>query len=95
MAPSVATAPAASRPVAKQPSTPRVVAAAPASPRRQQFFRPTAVTAQEAALLRFVNQAPPEELKLLARRERAEPIPGLRVDALEIPPVIVGKTDSQ
>jgi hypothetical protein len=86
-------APVVSRASAKQPS-PRAPAAT-APPRREQFFKPTALSEQEAALMRFVSQTPPDELRVLARQSRAEPIPELRVDALEIPPVVVGETESQ
>jgi hypothetical protein len=45
--------------------------------------------------MRFVSQAPPRELQVVARQGLAEPIPDLRVEALDIPPVVVGETDSQ
>jgi len=95
-----ASAPVASRDAAKQPSAPHppmraAGAPAPMSARRQQFFQPTPVSEQEAVLMRFVSQTPAEELLVLARQSRAEPIPELRVEALEIPPVVVGKADSQ
>lgn len=87
-------APLVSRARAKHPSAPRSPAKA-APPRREQFFRPSALSEQEAALMRFVSQTPPDELRVLARQSRAEPIPELRVDALEIPPVVVGETGPQ
>ena len=80
-----------------QPSAPRALAGAATSTsgRRAQFPTPATLSEQEAALLRFVNQTPPEELKVWARQNRAEPITDLRVDALDIPPVVVGETDSE
>ncbi len=93
-------APVANRAVAKQPSAAGAsLRAAGArvsiSLRRQEFFQPTPVSEQEAALMRFVRQAPAEDLLALARQSRAEPIPDLRVDALDIPPLVVGETDPQ
>jgi len=89
-----ASAPVASRPAAKRLSAPRALAAA-ASGRRQQFPTPGALSEQEQLLVRFVHQTPPQELQVVARQRLAEPIPNLRVEALEIPPVVVGKADSQ
>ncbi len=92
--------PVASRAAAKQPSAAGASmraadARASISARRQEFFQPTPVSEQEAALMRLVRQTPAEELKMLARQNRAEPIPELRVDALDIPPLVVGEPDSQ
>lgn len=87
-------APITSRAVAKQPSAPRTLPVA-APPRREQFFKPSTPSEQEAALMRFVSQAPPDELLVLARQNRAEPIPELHVEALDIPPLVAAETDSQ
>jgi hypothetical protein len=75
-------------------AAPRALAGS-APPRREQFFQPSALSAQEAALMRFVSQAPPEELRLVARENRSEPIGDLRLERLEIPPVVIGENDSQ
>lgn len=88
------------RAVAKQPSAAGASmraagARASISVRRQEFFQPTPLSEQEAALLRFVRQTPAEDLLALARQSRAEPIPELRVEALNIPPLVVGEPDSQ
>lgn len=93
-------APVASRAAAKQSSAAGASmraagASASISVRRQKFFQPTPVSEQEAALLRFVSQTPQRDLLALARQSRAEPIPDLRVDALDIPLLVVGETDSQ
>jgi len=89
-----ASAPPVRATVAKQVLAPRMPAEG-APPRREQFFRPSALSEQEAALMRLVSQAPPDELRVLARQSRAEPIPELRVEALDIPSLDVGETDSQ
>ncbi len=93
-----ASAPLASRAAAKRPSAPRAsiqAAAAASSGRREQFPTPLALSEQEQLLLRFVNQSSQKDLQVLARQSRAEPIKELRVDALDIPPVVVGEADSQ
>lgn len=84
--------PTGNRPVVKQPSA-RVLASTPAP--REQFPTPLALSEQEQLLVHFVKQTPPQELQALARQNRAEPIKVLRVDALEIPPVVIGESDSQ
>jgi hypothetical protein len=88
-------APVVSRAGSKPPAAPRALAAAPPSGRREQFPTPATLSEQEQLLVRFVNQAPPRELQVLARENRAEPIKELRVDALDIPPVVVGEAESQ
>jgi len=91
-------APLASRAGLRPRSAPRAsiqAAAASSSVRREQFPSPAALSEQEQLLLRFVKQTPPRELQGLARQNRAETIQELRVDALDIPPVVVGEADSQ
>ena len=93
-APQKTSAPAVARRTGQQPAAPHALVGA-ASARRQQFPSPAALSEQEAALVRFVSQTPREELQVLARQNRAEPIQDLRVDALDIPPVVVGETWSR
>lgn len=93
-------APVASRDVAQQPSAARppiraAGARASISVRRQEFFQPTPVSEQEAALMRLVSQTPAKDLLALARKKQDVPIPDLRVDPLDIPPLVVGEPDSQ
>jgi hypothetical protein len=91
-----ASAPIVNPTAVKQPvASHALVAAASASSRREQFPSPIALSEQEQLLVRFVNQSSPKELQALARQNRAEPIKDLHVDALEIPPVVVGETDSE
>jgi len=91
----VANRAAATQPFAAGASLRAAATRASISARRQEFFQPTPVSEQEAALMRFVRQTPAEELLALARQSRTGPIPDLRVDALDIPPLVVGETDSQ
>jgi len=87
-------APVVNRAAGKQPSAAGASTRA-AGARREQFFQPTPVSEQEAALVRLVNQTPQRDLLVLARQSRAESIPDLRVDALDIPPLVAGEADSQ
>jgi hypothetical protein len=84
----------ATRWVARHPSA-QHRAAPPSSPRREQFPTPAAPSEQEQALIRLVNRTPPQELQVLAGKKQEGPIPSLRVEPLEIPPVVLDGTDSQ
>ncbi len=89
-------APVVSPTLAKQPSAPRALAkVASTFGRRERFPTPAALSEQEQLLVRLVSRTPPQELQVLARKRQEEPIPELRVDALDIPPLVVGESDSQ